>query len=494
MLTYASSYISKKLNEFIVGQESAVEDIASAVCENFEAFALQKDIKPHNILLMGPTGSGKTQISRSISKVLDVPFVQTCISDYTLTGYKGRDVQEIVAVDFKKALTPENLLKLSQMARDVLVKKKAIEILKKAKPSPLEFLVGLEFCAATVFLSEDEVIEELFNKFGKEKWVEETVKNLKWLISYVIEGDFVKFNQKSIYNRPFGIVFIDEIDKILIDERDGDSESFYRPLQNFILAMVEGTVVTHEEGKIDTTFLTFILSGSFSQSSPDELIPELKGRLDVKAKVRKLGFRDYLEILKRQRFEIPEVIEGILVDVKESALVEIARVCEELNNKEYLGARRLKEIVSQVNRVLKVELKDINALPITVNDKFVRWAVSFKLSKELLTKTISKPIEDVNTNLKEKLRDALVKELVKNYENLMKERGYKLSQIGFFGINPEHIFKKDSTGKSVLEYLIERGAIKKISRSSAKVIKENLGEEVFRRIKEQVKLYKETDV
>jgi len=508
MLTFASEYLTKKLSEAVIGQEVALESITSAICENFEAFASGKPLKLNNILLMGPTGSGKTEIARSISKALDIPFVRTTMTDFTLTGYRGRDPQEIVTVDFREILTEDHCKIINTLKEKYFFRKKAIEFLKVLEPSPLKFKIALEFCATTVFFNEAEVMESIFSKYGKDKHVTGVINDARFTIKEVERSfkiltpppvafsDFVK--------KPFGIVFIDEIDKILIKERD-DGAAFYRPMQEFILTMVEGTNVSSEKefekAQIDTSHITFILAGAFSEHSPDEFIPELKGRLNVKVRVRKLKFEDYLKIAKLQKFDIPEILKDKLVVIEPDATVEIAKICEELNEREYLGARRLKEIVSKVNLAIKRELRNSSSFPITVNADFIKWAVSFMppynetiSSTPLKSSQDSAPFRKIpKMEIRKQIRDALIRELVSHYEKLLANYDGILKLTGTSSFSKKHLIKKDSKGKSVLEYLMEKRAVKKISKSTFESFRKVLGGSSLERILRKVEIINDED-
>ncbi len=497
MLTFASEYLTRKLCQSVVGQEAAVESIVTAVCENFEAFALGKPLKLNNVLVMGPTGSGKTEIARSIAKTLEVPFVRTTMSDFTLTGYRGRDPQEIVTVDLKEILTENHCEVVNKLKSNYFFRNKAVEILKSLDISPLEFKVALEFCTTTVFFNEDEVVEYIFSRYGRNKNIINAIDDTRFLIKEV-ERSFkslgpVPMSFQTFKQKPFGIVFIDEIDKILIKER-GDGAYFYRPIQEFILTMVEGAIVTserdYEKAQIDTSHVTFVLSGAFSEHSPDEFIPELKGRLNVKVKVRKLKFEDYLKIAKLHKFDVPEVLKDKLVVVEPSAMVEIAKVCEELNEREYLGARRLREIVSKVNLAIKRELRITSSFPITVDADFVRWAVSFEPPYEDFVAHVPKGNRGSQESLKripkvrikKQIRDSLIKELVSRYTKLLVDHRGSLEFTVLSLFSKSHLIRKDSSGKSVLEYLLERGVIKRIAKSTFESLRQALGGEVADRM------------
>jgi len=192
------------------------------------------------------------------------------------------------------------------------------------------------------------------------------------------------------------------------------------------------------------------------------------------------------------------------VIVEPSALIEVARICEEWNEREYLGARRLEEIISKVNRAIKWELKDFNALPITLDAHFVRWAVSFEPPNEVFNEyfipSVSKgssknPLSKraLKRKIRKEIKDILVKELVSKYEKIMKELGYRLSDLVLLGQFREVLVEKDSKGKSVFEYLVEKGAIKEISEGALDSFKEELGEKVIKKIKESVNVTVEDD-
>lgn len=497
MLTFASYAVAEKLSRHVVGQRAAVEDVVSAICENMEAFFLEKPMKVNNILLYGPTGSGKTELARSITKVLDIPFLKETMNDFTLTGYKGRDPQEIVTRDFKKLITSEEVKAISEKREKFLVRKEALEVLKESDLSSIEFLIALEFASSTVFMTEEEALSILRGKYRGRESLVDSVASMVNIVLWDFEGNINighAIDEAEFRSKPFGVVFIDEIDKILINERDGYSESFYRPLQEFILTMVEGSVVTHEDwGSIDTSHITFILAGAFINHSIDEIIPELKGRLNVRVKVRELGYEDYLEIARLQKLEIPEILSGKVVEIRDGVFEEVARICEELNAEEYLGARRIKEVISKVNRAIKKELTFFSGEePLVIDKSFVRWAVSFDssrstdcqgvsvfsdfsrdsgLGKSKLNKTKMKEI-------KKRLRDKIFRDLVEKYRRKIEEFSGKLTVAFPFSVNVKELKFKNSEGKTVIEYLVEKGILKEMTEGNFRFLKKKLSKRI----------------
>jgi len=498
MLFFTASYLAEKVSQKVVGQEKAVKEIAKALCENFEDYAEDRPLKRNNVLLTGPTGSGKTQIARSLSQILKVPFVKTVMSDFTLTGYRGRDPQAMVVEDLKRAIKGEHRKTLKEMRIKYLAGRKVLDALKESPVSPTIYRAAAEFCGASVFFEEEEVEEKLLDRFGGEKWVKEFLVEVKGALkeSRELLRAVEKYRTSSSFDeKPFGVVFVDEFDKILINERDGDSESFYRPLQEFMLPMIEGAVITTEEGRVDTSFVTFILAGSFAQHSVDEIVPELRGRLNVRAEVRKLGYEDYLKIAQIEGIEVPEVLKGKLVEVKPDALIEIAKVCEELNSRTYLGARRLKEVVSKVNDAVLAELESLSSLPLEVNGNFVRWAVSYWAGERMdlpVSASLSTAGEEVKEVVRsalkrEKLQDSLVKELLERSRRWLKENNGTIdSRASSISYLFETLLVKDFKGKSILEHLVEEGVVNFIHEACLEVVEEKLGEEVAERIKDKV--------
>jgi len=497
VLTFAVPYLADRIGEKVVGQRAAVEKIAGALCENFEYYAEDRPLKKNNILLTGPTGSGKTQIARSLSQILGVPFVRVTMSDFTLTGYRGRDPQAMVVEDLKGAIRSEHRKKLQQMRVGYLARKRVLEALKESPIPAVAFVAAMELCGVSLLFGEEDAEEAVLERFGRERWVRELAVEVRRAVKDAEEmlEAVEKSRRRPFFDeRPFGVVFVDEFDKILIDERDGSGESFFRPLQGFILPMVEGAVITMEDGKIDTSHITFIFAGSFAQSSPDEIIPELRGRLNVRAEVRRLTYEDYLKIAKIEGIEVPEILKGKVVEVKPGALTEIAKVCQELNAVEYLGARRLKEVVDRVNRTIAAELRSSSLLPIEVDEKFVRWALSYEPVEEIAPgapEVLPSGVKGIGSSIRralrpENLRGPFVNELMEKCRRWLKERRGVIddlpASLAFLSV----MLTEALDGRSIIEHLVEEEAVKSISHEGFDIIRERLGEEAARRIKEKV--------
>ncbi|WP_457561996.1 HslU--HslV peptidase ATPase subunit [Caminibacter pacificus] len=394
--------IVKYLDEYVVGQKDAKKTIAIALRNRYRRMQLPKewqdDILPKNILMIGPTGVGKTEIARRMAKMMKVPFVKVEASKYTEVGFVGRDVESMIRDLVNNSM---NLVRaeLEEASKEKIEENVIDEITRKLLP-PLpknapeekqqEYKVAFERMKEKVKLGamdnakiEIEIDEDMdmgddlppemvkaqesivkiigiFNKNTKKKEV--TVKEAKELLrkqaaEKVINKDELK--KEALKRAENGIIFIDEIDKIAATgntRQDPSKEGVQRDL----LPIVEGSTVNTKYGYVNTDHILFIAAGAFHVSKPSDLIPELQGRFPLRVELQSLDEEALYQILTRPKHSLIKQyqklleVEGVELIFEEEALREIAKYAYLANEKtEDIGARRLHTVVEKV-------LEDIN--------------------------------------------------------------------------------------------------------------------------------------
>jgi len=394
--------IVKYLDEYVVGQKDAKKTIAIALRNRYRRMQLPKewqdDILPKNILMIGPTGVGKTEIARRMAKMMKVPFVKVEASKYTEVGFVGRDVESMIRDLVNNSM---NLVRaeMEERSKEQIEENVIDEITKKLLP-PLpknapeekqrEYEVAFEKMKNRVKsgemderkieieVSEDMDMGEdlppemvkaqeslvkiigIFNKNSKKKEV--SVKEAKELLrkqaaEKVINKEELK--KEALKRAENGIIFIDEIDKIAATgntRQDPSKEGVQRDL----LPIVEGSTVNTKYGYVNTDHILFIAAGAFHVSKPSDLIPELQGRFPLRVELQSLDEEALYQILTRPKHSLIKQyqklleVEGVELVFDEEALREIAKYAFLANEKtEDIGARRLHTVVEKV-------LEDIN--------------------------------------------------------------------------------------------------------------------------------------
>jgi len=436
--------IVKELDAYIIGQDKAKKAVAIALRNRWRRQNVKEDIKedilPNNIILIGPTGVGKTEIARRLSRLAHAPFIKVEASKFTEVGYVGRDVESIirdltsVAVNMIKAerieevgeqaerLANERILnilipprdtkkpsatpeeenqadqyqrtreKFRQMLANKELEKRVIEITVKQSGSPMMQVfgpAGLEEMGLNI----TEMLGNAFPKKKKERKV--TVAEAREIFKKeeaqkMIDIDMIT---KEAIRRveQSGIVFLDEIDKIAKGSGDqgGRGPDVSREgVQRDILPIVEGSNIQTKYGVVRSDHILFIAAGAFHTSKPADLIPELQGRFPIRQELDSLGKDEFVKILTRPRnallkqYKALLKTEGVLLDFEPEAIEEIARLAEEANEKmENIGARRLHTILTTL-------LEDILY---NVPDKKVGKVV---VNKERVTRELAKIVQD----------------------------------------------------------------------------------------------------
>ena len=421
MTPLTPSQIVTELDRFIVGHKEAKKAVAIALRNRWRRqqvpSPLKEEILPKNILMMGPTGVGKTEIARRLARLADAPFIKVEATKFTEVGYVGRDVEQIIRdlveiavfhtkekskarVEEKaKIQTEERILDAlvgDQSAPDTREKFRKLLQSGQLEDKEIEIDVNDDVSLGRSFeipgmpgahVGMMNLSEVMNNALGirKKKLRKVTVKEARKLLS-IEESDKLIDKEKIIKEAIFsveqnGIVFIDEIDKICASNAHGADVS-REGVQRDLLPLIEGCSVTTKYGTVKTDYILFIASGAFHVSKPSDLLPELQGRLPIRVELKNLTEEDFVRILKdtdssliKQYYALLKV-EGVQVDFSESSIKKIAELSALVNrNVEDIGARRLHTIIEKLLEDVSFEADQMKNKTITIDDSYVEEKV-----------------------------------------------------------------------------------------------------------------------
>jgi len=429
--------IVKYLDEYVVGQKDAKKTIAIALRNRYRRMQLPKewqdDILPKNILMIGPTGVGKTEIARRMAKMMKVPFVKVEASKYTEVGFVGRDVESMIRdlVNNSMNLVRAEMEERSkeQIEEEIIneITKKLIPPLPKNAPEEKQKEYEHTFnkmkekvkkrevdhLKITVEVDEDMTMDDnlppemvkaqesivkiigIFNKNKEKKEV--TVKEAKELLRKKAAEKFInkeELKKEALKRAENGIIFIDEIDKIAATgntRQDPSKEGVQRDL----LPIVEGSTVNTKYGYVNTDHILFIAAGAFHVSKPSDLIPELQGRFPLRVELSSLDEEALYQILTRPKHSLIKQyqklleVEGVNLIFKEDALREIARYAFLANEKtEDIGARRLHTVVEKVLEDINFNADEYKGKDFVVTKEYVKQRLEDIVENEDMTKYI----------------------------------------------------------------------------------------------------------
>jgi ATP-dependent HslUV protease ATP-binding subunit HslU len=399
------------LDSHIIGQKEAKRAVAVALRNRWRRQRLGADLRdevtPKNILMIGPTGCGKTEISRRLAKLADAPFVKVEATKFTEVGYVGRDVEQI-ARDLV-----EEAIRLERERRRAAVKDKAEAA---AMTRLLDALTGKDSSQATREAFRQRLNEGHLDNTEIEIELEaqpsmpfelpgggaqminlgEMMKGLSgprlqrrkmnvhaaW--SKLVEEEADKrLDQDEVSRQALadaeanGIVFLDEIDKIAVSDVRGGSVS-REGVQRDLLPLIEGTTVATKYGPMKTDHILFIASGAFHVAKPSDLLPELQGRLPIRVELKGLTEDDFVAILSDTKASLPEQYkaligtEGVTIDFTEDGIRAVARIAAEVNGEvENIGARRLQTVMEKLLEEVSFDAEDRKGEALTVDAAYV---------------------------------------------------------------------------------------------------------------------------
>lgn len=407
------------LDEHIIGQQDAKRAVAVALRNRWRRQQLgpelRDEVTPKNILMIGPTGCGKTEISRRLAKLADAPFVKVEATKFTEVGYVGRDVEQI-ARDLV-----EEAIRLEKDRRREAVRDAAS---KAAMDRLLVALVGDSASEATRESFRERIVQNAMNDVEVEIDVVDagnmqmdipglgggaTMINLSEMMGKALGGPPKKRRKLKVPDawdrlvdeeaekrmdqddvarvalenaETNGIVFLDEIDKIAVSDVRGGSVS-REGVQRDLLPLIEGTTVSTKYGPMKTDHVLFIASGAFHVSKPSDMLPELQGRLPIRVELRALEVEDFVRILSETRANLVEQYrallgtENVAVEITEDAIREVATIAAQVNESvENIGARRLQTVMERLLEELSFEAEDHQGETIVIDAAYVKERLS----------------------------------------------------------------------------------------------------------------------
>ncbi|HEU4959908.1 MAG TPA: ATP-dependent protease ATPase subunit HslU [Sphingomonas sp.] len=401
------------LDQHIIGQQDAKRAVAVALRNRWRrqqlAPELRDEVTPKNILMIGPTGCGKTEISRRLAKLADAPFVKVEATKFTEVGYVGRDVEQI-ARDLV-----EEAIRLEKERRRAAVKDKAEEA---AMNRLLDALTGKDSSTATReafrqrfhdgHLDDKEIeleleaspqmpfeipgggqvgminLSEMMGKaFGQQNMKRRKLTVRSAWDKLVEEEADKRLDQDEVSRVALadaeanGIVFLDEIDKIAVSDVRGGSVS-REGVQRDLLPLIEGTTVATKYGPMKTDHILFIASGAFHVAKPSDLLPELQGRLPIRVELKALTEEDFVSILSDTTASLPQQYkalietEGVAIDFTDDGIRAVARIAAEVNAEiENIGARRLQTVMEKLLEEVSFDAEDRAGSALTIDAAYV---------------------------------------------------------------------------------------------------------------------------
>ncbi len=414
--------IVSELDKYIIGQKEAKKAVAIALRNRWRRMQIGKDLRteivPKNILMIGPTGVGKTEIARRLAKLAKAPFVKVEATKYTEVGYVGKDVESIIRelAEVSMKMVKEEAFKKNKTRAEDAAEERILDALlpnpsatdeeknnssarqlfrKKLREHEIddkEIEIEITDKSPTVNViggapGMDEINDQLQSLFDSMHSRKKATKKMKISEAFkiLIEEEAAKLTQSDDLRAKAielaennGIVFIDEIDKICQEGGVDRGVVSRQGVQRDLLPLIEGSSVNTKYGMLKTDHVLFIASGAFQMSKPSDLIPELQGRLPIRVELSALSTDDFERILKEphnsltKQYELLMGTENVTVKFEDSAIKRIAEDAFKVNEKtENIGARRLHTLMEKILEEVSFTAPDKSGSTVIIDDKYV---------------------------------------------------------------------------------------------------------------------------
>jgi ATP-dependent HslUV protease ATP-binding subunit HslU len=433
--------IVEELDKHIVGQKAAKRAVAIALRNRWRRQqvpeSLRPEITPKNILMIGPTGVGKTEIARRLARLAKAPFVKVEATKFTEVGYVGREVDSIVRdlVDIAVKMTrDEEISKVrhraadaaedrvldillprphagftsDNSARDGETRQRFRKMLREGELDDREIEIdvramplGVEIMAPAGMEEMTQQLQGMFQNLGGNRTKQRKVK-IKEALKLLVDEEAAKMiNEDELKLRAVenaeqnGIVFIDEIDKIARRQETAGADVSREGVQRDLLPLVEGCTVNTKYGSVKTDHVLFIASGAFHMSKPSDLIPELQGRLPIRVELDALEVGDFVRILTEpdaslcRQYAALMLTEGLLLEFADSGVQRLAEVAFEVNARtENIGARRLHTVMERLLETVSFDAADRSGTRVLVDRQYVESNLGELVKNEDLSRYI----------------------------------------------------------------------------------------------------------